>query len=281
MNHKSHSKSLSTALYIALISLILLSGYSPASSSGGVITEIQIAVEQIRESRSAVNSDEGSSVENASVDAALNPSAYDESSGIDQQTRQNNSTPGSSPEKSILIFGDSLSAAYRMDENQGWVALLSDRIAHKQLPYQVINASVSGETTTGGLARLPAVLAANEPNIVVLELGGNDGLRGMPLNSIRDNLLQMIDLIESSGATAVLAGIQIPPNYGPRYTEPFTRLFEEIAVERELVFIPFLIDGIPQDPELMQDDGIHPRAEAQPLVLNNVWPFLEDLLQLR
>jgi acyl-CoA thioesterase-1 len=114
-----------------------------------------------------------------------------------------------------------------------------------------------------------------------LELGGNDGLRGIPVSSIRDNLLQMIDLIESSGATAVLAGIQIPPNYGPRYTEPFTRLFEEIAAERELVFIPFLIDGIPQDPELMQDDGIHPRAEAQTLVLNNVWPFLEDLLQQR
>jgi acyl-CoA thioesterase-1 len=277
MNHKSHISSLSTALYVALISLSLLFGCSPASSAGGATADsTQIAVDQIRDNHSTASKRSSDSDESTMVQ-----SAYDENPVIDQQTRQNNSTPGASTEKSILIFGDSLSAAYRMDENQGWVALLSNRIEHKQLPYEVINASVSGETTTGGLARLPAVLAANAPEIVVLELGGNDGLRGMPVSSIRDNLLQMIELIESSGATAVLAGIQIPPNYGPRYTEPFTRLFEEIAAERELVFIPFLIDGIPQDPELMQDDGIHPRAEAQTLVLNNVWPFLEDLLQQR
>jgi len=277
MNHKSHIRSLSTALYVALISLSLLFGCSPASSAGGATADsTQIAVDQIRDNHSAASKRSSDSDESTVVQ-----SAYDENPVIDQQTRQNNSTPGSSTEKSILIFGDSLSAAYRMDENQGWVALLSNRIEHKQLPYEVINASVSGETTTGGLARLPAVLAANAPEIVLLELGGNDGLRGMPVSSIRDNLLQMIELIEASGATAVLAGIQIPPNYGPRYTEPFTRLFEEIAAERELVFIPFLIDGIPQDPELMQDDGIHPRAEAQTLVLNNVWPFLEELLQQR
>jgi len=277
MNHKSHIRSLSTALYVALISLSLLFGCSPASSAGGATADsTQIAVDPIRDNHSAVSKRSSEFDE-----SALIHSTYDENPVIDQQTRQNNSTPGASTEKSILIFGDSLSAAYRMDENQGWVALLSNRIEHKQLPYEVINASVSGETTTGGLARLPAVLAANAPEIVLLELGGNDGLRGMPVSSIRDNLLQMIELIEASGATAVLAGIQIPPNYGPRYTEPFTRLFEEIAAERELVFIPFLIDGIPQDPELMQDDGIHPRAEAQTLVLNNVWPFLEDLLQQR
>jgi acyl-CoA thioesterase I len=242
MNHKSHSKVLSIALYIALISLLLSSGCANAASAYQTVV-------------------------------------YEQSPPADQLTYQNNSTPGLSTGSRILIFGDSLSAAYRMDERQGWVALLADRIADKQLPFSVINASVSGETTTGGLARLPAVLAANEPDIVVLELGGNDGLRGMPVNSIRENLLQMIDLVESRGATAVLAGIQIPPNYGPRYTEPFARLFEEVAAERDLVFVPFLIDGIPQNPELMQDDGIHPRAEAQSMILDNVWPFLEDLLK--
>ena len=132
----------------------------------------------------------------------------------------------------ILVFGDSLSAAYRMDQPDGWVALLEDRITAGQLPYRVINASVSGETTSGGLARLPAVLADYRPDIVILELGGNDGLRGIPVTAIRANLLAMIDLIEQSGATTILAGIQIPPNYGPRYTEPFTRQYAAIARER-------------------------------------------------
>ncbi len=180
--------------------------------------------------------------------------------------------------KSLLVFGDSLSAAYQMQESEGWVSLLATKVSEENHPWRVVNASVSGETTSGGLARLPAVLAAHNPDVVILELGGNDGLRGMPIDSIRGNLLQMIDMIEATGAQIVLAGIQIPPNYGPRYTEPFTRQFEEIAAERELVLIPFLIDGIPQKPELMQDDGIHPTAEAQPLVLQNVWPYLQGLL---
>lgn len=178
----------------------------------------------------------------------------------------------------LLVFGDSLSAAYRMEESDGWVALLAEKVAEEGLPFRVVNASVSGETTTGGLARLPAVLESHRPDIVVLELGGNDGLRGIPVRNIRDNLEQMLDLIEASGATAVLAGIQIPPNYGPRYTEPFTQQFHELAEERSLALIPFLIDGIPQNPDLMQDDGIHPRAEAQPIVLENVWPVLEEVL---
>lgn len=278
MNHKSHSNILSIAPYIALISLVLLCSCSPRSSAvGGTAGGVQSpGAESTVVEKTNADSTFSESTFAESTFAA--DSSYAENSVIDQLSRQNNSTPGASTEKSILIFGDSLSAAYRMNENQGWVALLSTRIAHKQLPFEVINASVSGETTTGGLARLPAVLAANKPDIVVLELGGNDGLRGIPVTSIRDNLLQMVDLIKASDATVVLAGIQIPPNYGPRYTEPFTQLFEQIAEERELVFIPFLIDGIPQDPELMQDDGIHPRAEAQTRVLNNVWPFLEDLL---
>lgn len=179
----------------------------------------------------------------------------------------------------IVVFGDSLSAAYRMDEADGWVALLEKRIQEEALPFRVVNASVSGETTDGGLARLPAVLEAHKPTIVILELGGNDGLRGLPVANIRQNLEQMVKLSLEAGAQVVLAGIQIPPNYGPRYTGPFTDQFGEIATQFELPLIPFLIDGIPQQPELMQDDGIHPRAEAQGMILDNVWPVLESLLR--
>lgn len=178
----------------------------------------------------------------------------------------------------ILVFGDSLSAAYRMDEQEGWVALLENRIEEQELPFRVVNASVSGETTAGGLARLPAVLETHEPAIVILELGGNDGLRGLPVSHIRQNLVQMAQLAREAGAQVVVAGIQIPPNYGPRYTGPFTDQYAEMAEELELPLIPFLIDGIPQQPELMQDDGIHPRAEAQGMILDNVWPVLESLL---
>jgi acyl-CoA thioesterase I len=204
----------------------------------------------------------------AQATAATNPSASQSAVGV---------STASSP-STVLVFGDSLSAAYRMEESRGWVALLAERIGQAGLPYQVVNASVSGETTTGGLARLPAVLESHRPDIVILELGGNDGLRGIPVRSIRANLEQMLDLIEASGAVAVLAGIQIPPNYGPRYTEPFTQQFHQIAEERGLTLIPFLIDGIPQNPELMQDDGIHPTAEAQSIILQNVWPVLEAVL---
>jgi acyl-CoA thioesterase I len=186
--------------------------------------------------------------------------------------------PEASQKNTLLVFGDSLSAAYRMDESAGWVALLAEKVASEGLPYRVVNASVSGETTTGGLARLPAALDSHQPDIVILELGGNDGLRGIPVRNIRANLEQMVDLIEASGATAILAGIQIPPNYGPRYTEPFTQQFHDIARERNLTLIPFLIEGIPQNPELMQEDGIHPSAEAQPIVLQNVWSILERVL---
>ncbi len=182
-------------------------------------------------------------------------------------------------ERTLLVFGDSLSAAYGMDEEEGWVALLASRMETGAWPYRVVNGSVSGETTTGGLARLPAMLDSYQPQLVILELGGNDGLRGLPLATLKQNLVSMIDLIRESGAQVLLAGIQIPPNYGPRYTIPFYRLFGEIAQEKTIPLVPFLIDGIPQQPELMQRDGIHPRAEAQHMVLENVWPFLEPLLK--
>lgn len=178
----------------------------------------------------------------------------------------------------LLVFGDSLSAAYGIEDEQGWVTLLGRRIAELDLPLTVVNGSVSGETTSGGLARLPALLERYQPAIVVLELGGNDGLRGLPLEYVRENLAEMIRLAQAAGARVVLAGIQIPPNYGPRYTVPFFAQYAEIAAASNIPLIPFLIDGIPQQPELMQDDGIHPRAEAQHLILENVWPVLQPVL---
>lgn len=178
----------------------------------------------------------------------------------------------------LLVFGDSLSAAYRMNEEDGWVALLQQRLDDQAVPLQVVNGSVSGETTAGGLARLPAMLDARQPDIVILELGGNDGLRGLPVTSIRQNLERMIQMSQQAGAQVILAGIQIPPNYGPRYTRPFYALYEELANEYDLVLIPFLLDGIAEDPALMQDDGIHPTAEAQPMIVDIVWPVLQGLL---
>lgn len=181
--------------------------------------------------------------------------------------------------QTLMVFGDSLSAAYGMEDEQGWVSLLEAKLAEQGYNYDVINASVSGETSTGGLARLPAMIDSHEPDLVILELGGNDGLRGLPLDTLKVNLQEMVNLIRDSGADILLAGIQIPPNYGPRYTLPFFELFGELATENELPIVPFLIDGIPQQPELMQNDGIHPRAEAQWMIVENVWPYLEPLLQ--
>jgi len=178
----------------------------------------------------------------------------------------------------LMVFGDSLSAAYGIEESQGWVELLARKLDDEGYPYQVINGSVSGETTTGGLSRLPAMLDSYQPDLVILELGGNDGLRGLPLKAIRDNLVAMVELSREAGAEVMLAGIQIPPNYGPRYTAPFYQQYADIAAELKLPLVPFLIDGIPQQPELMQNDGIHPRAEAQGMILENVWPVLAPLL---
>jgi len=178
----------------------------------------------------------------------------------------------------IMVFGDSLSAAYGIRDEQGWVTLLQTRLEQEGYPHRVVNASVSGETSNGGLARLPAALQNNTPDLVVLELGGNDGLRGLPLQNLEDNLQTMITMIKASGAEVLLAGIQIPPNYGPRYTEPFTAIFPTLAERESVALLPFLIDGIAQHPELMQNDGIHPKAEAQPMIVDNVWPVLQPLL---
>ena len=189
-------------------------------------------------------------------------------------------TPSIPPptQPSILIFGDSLSAAYGIGEDEGWVTLLAERLIQENSKLQVINGSVSGETTTGGRARLPSLLQRYAPTYVLIELGGNDGLRGLPLALMRENLTEMITLSKASGATVLIAGMQIPPNYGPRYTEPFYAQYAELAEEFDLYLIPFLIDGIPQQPALMQADGIHPKAEAQSMILDNVWPVLREAM---
>jgi acyl-CoA thioesterase-1 len=178
----------------------------------------------------------------------------------------------------VLVFGDSLSAAHGIDGRSGWVSLLEARIRQRDPPWEVHNASVGGETTAGGRTRLPALLEQVQPDLVILELGGNDGLRGLSLRALRENLGAMLETIETAGATALLVGIEIPPNYGPLYTERFRAVFRDLAQEHGVVLLPFLLEGVALDPEMMLDDGIHPSAEAQPRILENVWTVLEPLL---
>ncbi len=181
-------------------------------------------------------------------------------------------------EAKVLVFGDSLSAAYGIAPEEGWVTLLAKQLERGDYPVAVANASVSGETTSGGLARLPAALQAHQPDLVVLELGGNDGLRGLPVAQMRANLQEMIELSLDNGAEVLLIGIQIPPNYGPRYTEPFYAQYQELADAYDLALLPFLLEGIADNPALMQNDGVHPIAAAQPMIVDNVWPVLAPLL---
>jgi acyl-CoA thioesterase-1 len=158
------------------------------------------------------------------------------------------------------------------------VNLLQQRLREQGLAYEVVNASISGDTTRGGLARLPRALERNAPALVVIGLGGNDGLRAIPIPEIRRNLARMIQLSQDSGAEVVLAGIHIPPNYGPAYTEAFHQLYHELAQEYGTGLVPFILDGVALEPGLMQDDGLHPTAAAQPRIVDNVWPELVTLL---
>jgi acyl-CoA thioesterase I len=179
----------------------------------------------------------------------------------------------------ILVFGDSISAGYGLARvEQGWVALLQTRLKDEDYGYQVINASVSGETTAGGLARLPRALDLHHPKIVILELGGNDGLRALPIAQMRANLVRMVDLAAAAGARVLLLGMRIPPNYGPEYTEQFRSCYNDLARDKKLPLVPFLLADIAQSPNLMQADGIHPNELGQPKLLGNVWPSLQPLL---
>lgn len=179
----------------------------------------------------------------------------------------------------ILVIGDSLSVGYGIELSQGWVSLLERRLAEEKLPYRVVNASVSGDVSSSGLTRLPAALERYHPTVVILELGGNDGLQGLPLRQLEQNLAAMIERSRQAGAQVVLAGMRIPPNYGPRYSQGFQAVFEHLAKRYDIPLIPFLLEGVGGHPELMQSDGVHPRAEAQPKMLENVWVVLKPLLQ--
>jgi acyl-CoA thioesterase-1 len=176
------------------------------------------------------------------------------------------------------VVGDSLSAAYGVPVEQGWVALLQGRLRAEGYGYRVVNASESGETTGGALARLPRALERHRPAVVIIELGGNDGLRGLPIVDVRRNFDSLIKLSLGSGAQVLLIGMRMPPNYGPAYTGSFARLYDQLAEEYRLPLVPFFLDGIALDDSLMQDDGIHPNAAAQPRLLDLVWPRLKPLL---
>lgn len=179
--------------------------------------------------------------------------------------------------KTILVVGDSISAGYGIELEQGWVNLLRQKLKEMG-EYTVVNASVSGDTTQIGAARLPTLLEQHSPDIVLLELGGNDGLRGFPLKVMENNLRQMTQAVLDAQAKVLLVGIQIPPNYGPRYTEEFFAIYGKISEEFSAPLAPFILDKVALEPELMQDDGIHPKADGQPQLLENVWPYLEPLL---
>lgn len=178
----------------------------------------------------------------------------------------------------ILVLGDSISAAYGMSLEQGWVALLAQRLKTTEHAHEVINASISGETTAGGLRRLPQLLAEHQPGLVIIELGANDGLRGYPLASLRANLNKLAELSQQAGAEVILLAMEIPPNYGARYTAGFRDSFTIIAKQTNSILGPFVLDGVATDPALMQDDGIHPTAQAQPLLLDNVLPVIMTAL---
>jgi len=178
----------------------------------------------------------------------------------------------------IVIVGDSLSAGYGMELSESWPSLLQQRLNQHGHAYRVFNSSISGETTQGGLTRLPRLLDEYQPEIVLLELGGNDGLRGLPLDVTRKNLSAMIEQSLDAGAAVILAEMRIPPNYGRTYTEKFNGTYMEVAEQYGIVLLPFLLQEIALEPGMMQDDGIHPTAAAQPLIMEQVWTALEPLL---
>ena len=181
-------------------------------------------------------------------------------------------------DNTLLVFGDSLSAGYGLKAEQGWASLLQQRLAARGYGQRVVNASVSGETTSGGRSRLPRALAQHHPSIVILELGANDGLRGLPLATARENLAAMIDAIRASKAQVLLVGVQLPPNYGPAYTGAFSALYAELARQRRVAVVPFLMEGVALDERLMQSDGLHPNAAGQPRLLDTVWNALQPML---
>ena len=187
-----------------------------------------------------------------------------------------NATASESP--TVLVFGDSLSAGYGIDVDQSWTALLQTRLERQGYEHRVVNASIGGETTEGGAAQIEQAIDEFHPALIVLELGGNDGLRGIPPQRMKGNLGKIIGTSRTSGAAVVLLGIRIPPNYGKRYTSEFENVYRELATEYEIPWIEFFLEGIALNEELMQADGIHPNAAAQIILLDNAWPMINDAL---
>jgi acyl-CoA thioesterase-1 len=181
--------------------------------------------------------------------------------------------------KTVLVVGDSLSAEYGLARGSGWVALLEQRLKAQKIDARIVNASVSGETTSGGRTRLPALLQQHKPSLVVLELGANDGLRGLPVNAAEDNLRTMIALAQKNRAKVLLVGMRMPPNYGRAYTERFAGMYKELSGELKVPLVPFMLDGVAQEAANFQADRLHPLATAHPVILNNIWPQFAPLIK--
>lgn len=194
--------------------------------------------------------------------------------GVASQSFANSATP----RNTVLVMGDSLSAAFGMAERAGWVSLLEKRLADSGHSLQVVNASISGETTRGGRGRIGDLLAKHRPALVLIELGANDGLRGFPIKEMRANLNHMVQASQAQGSKVVLIGVHLPANYGPAYTEVFSATYPMIAEQYDIPLVPFLLEGVVHKPELMLDDQIHPNEQAQPIILDTVWSHLEPLL---
>lgn len=189
------------------------------------------------------------------------------------------SLPAFATTPKILIYGDSLSAAYGIPQQQGWAALLKEKLAQDKLTYEVINASISGETTDSGLTRLASTIKQVKPSFIILELGANDGLRGLPINNMRNNLNAMIQLCKKSGIKVLLIGMRIPPNYGVKYTEAFSQTYVQLAKQHKVALVPFMLQSVAARPELIQSDGLHPNTLGQAIILENIWPELRTLLK--
>ncbi len=183
--------------------------------------------------------------------------------------------------KTVLVLGDSLSAEYGLARGAGWVALLEQKLKAEKIDARIVNASISGETTSGGRARLPALLTQHKPQIVVIELGANDGLRGLPVAAAEANLRQMANLSQKQDAKVMLIGMRMPPNYGRAYTERFFNMYQNLAKEVKAPLVPFMLEGVADKPALFQADRLHPTAQAHPIILNNIWPTFKALIQSR
>ena len=187
-------------------------------------------------------------------------------------------TSSYSASKTVLVLGDSLSAEYGLPRGTGWVALLEKRLKAEKIEATIVNASISGETTSGGKNRLPGLLTKHHPAIIIIELGGNDGLRGLSIKASEENFRMMISASKKSHAKLLLLGMKIPPNYGHDYTEQFSKLYPKLAIETKIALVPFILKGIADKPQLFQADRIHPTTEAQSIMLDNIWPYIKPLL---